>query len=380
MRIAMICHSSFGGSTRIATELSFELARRGHKVHLFSRTAPPGFRDAGNGVTLHRIIADQDDQTHPASLYTYWPKHEYQKFVSHLLQSIAEEDFDILHFHYAIPFAFIVQDVKRHLGKRSPPVIGTLHGTDTTIHGRDPVKGPSLARALFATDGLTSVSFHHAHLSAGVFGLPSCPEVIPNFVDLSVFHPPVKVDEEKRKIRITHVSNFRPIKDLQCVARIFLGIHTRMDSELWLIGDGEEMEKIQSFFKQEGIEEDVCFWGLRPNVAPLIAQSDLLLMPSLYESFCLAALEGMACGVPVIASNAGGLPEVVIHGKTGFLVAVGDYSTAVDLVVNLLSDQEKYRAMKEAAALHALKFDQKKIVSLYEDYYKRVESQLGEPQ
>jgi len=378
MRIAMICHSSFGGSTRIATELSFELARRGHEVHLFTRTTPLGYWDTDNGVTLHRITADHDDYVHPAALYTDWPDHEYQIFLTCLLQSITEEGFDILHFHYAIPFAFLAQDIKRRLGKKSPLLIGTLHGTDVAIYGRDPVKGPPLARALLAMDGLTTVSLCHARLSTEVFGLPFCPEVIPNFVDLSVFYPRAQVQEDKRRIRITHVSNFRPIKDLQSVTKIFLGIRERIDSELWLIGDGEEMEKTKSFFKQEGIEEDVCFWGLLHDVAPLIARSDLLLMPSRYESFCLAALEAMACGVPVIASNVGGLPEVVVNGKTGILFPSGDHSSAVELSVNLLSDQKKYKAMKEAAGIRALKFDQKRIVSLYEDYYKSVSSRLGD--
>jgi glycosyltransferase involved in cell wall biosynthesis len=258
MRIGVMSLASFGGSARIATQLAVQLAKRGHRVHLFSRTTPFGDKSHANGVTWHTVTPDREAHIHPARLYTDWSAQDLQVFLSRVLDVIATEGLDVLHFHYAVPFALIAAEVKRRLGRAAPLLIGTLHGTDVSIHGRDPVKGPQLAQTLRDVDQLTTVSDSHARLATDVFGLSTRPQVIPNFVDLSRFQPlkphaPIAggAGEERPPLsrreggqvipRIAHVSNFRPVKDPQSVARIFLGIREHMEAELWLIGEGPEM-------------------------------------------------------------------------------------------------------------------------------------------
>lgn len=387
MRIGIMCHSSIGGSVRIAIELSTELARRGHRVHLFTRTTPFGPWEHNNGVVVHRNVLDSDNEVHPAILYVDWPAKELQIFLSNVLTVIAQEGLDLLHFHYAIPFAFVAEEVKLLSGLSAPLMVGTLHGTDVSVYGRDPIKSPPLAQTLRKLDGLTTVSSNHSTLAAEVFQLDSHPDVIPNFVDLSKFRPHGNMQKDyrenrefaqgkksggKRKARIIHISNFRPIKDPLSMAKIFIDIRQKMNVELWLVGDGPEMDKVKSIFKREGIEEDVFFWGLRRDVASILNRTDLLLITSHTESFCLSALEAMACGIPVLATNVGGISEVVVHEKTGILFQAGDHSSAVNFAVSLLSDPARHRAMGKAAAGHARRFGCRQIVSAYEDFYQRL--------
>jgi L-malate glycosyltransferase len=379
MNIGIMCHSSFGGSARIATELAVELARRGHTVHLFTHTTPFGRWDQDSRVRLHQAAVDGERDIHPAMLYTDWSVQECEALVSQILHVIAAEGLDVLHFHYAVPFAFLTEEVKRRLGRAAPLLIGTLHGTDVSSYGQDPVKGRALAASLENLDKLTTVSVSYAHLASQVFGLSTCPEVIPNFVDLSRFRPQThsRLDPNMLfmrspsgcKAKIIHVSNFRPVKDPQSAARIFLGIREKIEAEFWLVGDGPETGTIKTIFAQNGREQDVRFWGLRRDVAPILAQAHLLLMTSLFESFCLAALEAMACGLPVLATNVGGLAEVVVDGLTGFLFPVGDLASAIDLAVGLLSDPVRRQTMGEAAAIRARRFGQKRIVTTYEKLY-----------
>jgi N-acetyl-alpha-D-glucosaminyl L-malate synthase BshA len=383
MRIGIMCLASFGGSARIATQLAVQLAQRRHRVHLFARTPPFGDKNHADGVTLHTITPDREADIHPARLYTDWSAEDFQTFLSRVLDVIATEGLDVLHFHYAVPFAFLAAEVKRRLGWAAPLLIGTLHGTDVSVYGRDPIKGPQLAQTLRDIDELTTVSGSHACLASEVFGLSTQPKVIPNFVDLSRFRPHApsrlpplvrgRVGEGVRpRPRIAHVSNFRPVKDSQSMARIFLSIREQMEAELWLIGEGPELDTVRSILQQNGAEKDVRYWGLRHDVARLLAQTDLLLMTSLSESFCLAALEAMACGVPVLATKVGGLPEVMVQGETGFLFPVGDHNLAVRLAVDLLSDQARHRAMSEAAARHAARFGYEQIVPEYECLYSKL--------
>jgi N-acetyl-alpha-D-glucosaminyl L-malate synthase BshA len=373
MRIGMMCHASFGGSGRIGIELALALARHGHRVHLFTRTPPLG---GGWGpipnVELHTLAADGADEPHPSTLHTDWSDQDIQDYISLILGVMDTEGLDALHYHNAVPFAFFAERLQTLLGDAMPRLVGTLHGTDVTAFGKAPDVGPRLTKVLQSSDYLTTVSSRHAELATTGFDLPSPPQVIPNFVDLSRFWPTAgerSLAQMQCRPRLVHVSNFRPIKDPQSMARIFLEIRARMEAELWLIGDGEELPVVRAMFEESAFADDVCYLGLQRDVAMYLRHTDLLLMTSLYESFCLVALEAMACGVPVLATAVGGLPEVVAHGQTGMLFPLGDHAMAADMAVRLLSDPLRHRGMRQAAIRQAQQFDVDDIVLTYEEYY-----------
>ncbi len=370
MRIGFMCHASFGGSARVAIDLAVALARRGHRVHVFTGPGPlvDGRREPN--MVFHTVAQDGSDRLHPTTLHTRWSDEDFQRYTTRILQVIATEGLDVLHFHYAVPFAFVARTLRDVLAGGAPLLIGTLHGTDVTNFGRDPVMGPQLSEALQANDVLTTVSNSHARLSAQVLGLPSYPQVIPNFIDVQRFRPDDRQSfPSGRRPRIAHISNFRPVKDARSMARIFLGIRTRLDAELWLIGSGEEMGAVRSIFDSSTFAGDVIYMGLQNDVAPLLRQVDLLLVTSRHESFSLVALEAMATGVPVLATEVGGLPEVVLHGRTGMLFPPRDHALAVDMAVDLLSDPERRRNMRESAVRHARQFTVERAVRSYEEIY-----------
>ncbi|HSQ85684.1 MAG TPA: N-acetyl-alpha-D-glucosaminyl L-malate synthase BshA, partial [Desulfobacterales bacterium] len=371
MKIGIMCHSSCGGSTRIATEMAKELSRRGHRVNLFTQRVPFGYGNSSNGVVLHTTTEHKNNH-HPAYLYTSWTDKEIEAFKTCVLKVVATDRLDVLHFHYAVPFGFIAKEIKQRLDQIAPLLVGTLHGTDVSVYGNNPVKGQELAQALRHMDALTTVSANHARLSEDVFGLHKPPEVISNFVDLLNFCPHIakKADSKHRpRPRIAYISNFRPVKDPKSMAHIYLDIRKQIDSELWLIGDGPEMEEVKTILENSNFGNDVTYWGIQKQVAPILSQTDLLLLTSLYESFSLTALEAMACGVPVVAPKVGGIPEVVIDGKTGFLYPAGAHSHAVYIAVELLSNPEIRNKTKNRAILHSHNFDINKVVSVYEKFY-----------
>lgn len=374
MRIGTICHSSLGGSARIAVGLCVEMAKRGHKSHLITQMEPFGnWRLHEYGVSLH--LTCNRAQVSPRQLATLdarWNSQVFNQFLAQLLEIVLAERLDIVHFHYAMPFALVAAEMKTRLGEYNLLVVGTLHGTDVSVFGNNPSDRSLLANALSKIDVLTTVSHSHSRLAAEIFGLSHQPLVIPNFIDTRHFRPWTKGDTNyvDRKPIIAHVSNFRPVKNTQIMVHIFFGILNWIDAELWLIGDGPELEKVKQLIQLNGCEDKVRIFGLLEDVASALAQADLLLMTSKTESFCLSAVEAMSCGVPVLAPAVSGFLEVVKHRETGLLFPTEDPGEAIRLAVDFLSHPKRYAHMRADAIAHAHRFDKRNIVPLYESLYK----------
>jgi L-malate glycosyltransferase len=371
VKIGIMCHSTYGGSSRIAINSAFELSRRGHTLHLFSRAHSPFLLRAPTTLSIHTIGGGYDGMEHPSYLYADWPDAELNRMVKLIISVIEEEKLDIFHVHYALPFAFIAQAVKQELGTKAPPMILTLHGTDVNVLGSGNRKAALLADALLCFDALTTVSVSHAELFARLYSGRARPEIIPNFVDLSRFLPKPPRITGVRPV-LLHLSNFREVKDPCGVVEVFERVRRNTDAVLWFVGDGDTMGRVKTLVAEKELTEHTKFYGLLPDVAPILIQADLLVMSSVHESFCLAALEAMACGVPVLATATGGLPEVVIHGESGMLYPFGDYATAADLAIRLLSEPERYARISASAALRAQHFDQRRVVGRYETLYNQV--------
>jgi N-acetyl-alpha-D-glucosaminyl L-malate synthase BshA len=368
LRIGIMCHSSLGGSARIGAELASELSRREHVVHLFTRTAPFGRLPQPTNLHLHRARSSSAALA-PGVLYREWGTDEYETQVAQIAEVAAGDGLDVLHYHYGEPFAHISAMVRERLGASCPVVVGTLHGSDVSGCGNGTAEH-AYRGALASADVLTTVSEAHSRLAARVLALAAPPLVISNFVDLDQFRPVPWPDQpRRRKPRLVHVSNFRPVKDSTSAARIFLKLRERVPAAFWLVGDGPESHDTRALLRDSPHWRDVRFWGVRLDTASLLRQSDLMLVTSRAESFCLAALEAMACGVPVLASQVGGLPEVVRDGETGLLFPPDRPDLAVEMAVSLLSDRRRYRAMCEAAAEWARTFDQARMVDRYEQLY-----------
>lgn len=379
-RIGILCHDSFGGSTRVATELAGCLAENGHHVHLFAYSPSFGKWIDQQLVTLHTLRSSRQEKQDYSSLYIDWSDSEIKAFAEIIIQVIENEGLDILHFHYALPFAEVVSEIQHRLGSKSPIIVGTLHGTDVTGYDQwSGTKREKLVRVLSSLDALTTVSLSHAKLSQETFHLPALPIVIPNFIDPSHFHPLgenkgslASFPEHPDKPRIIHVSNFRDVKRIMDVAQVFLGLRQQIDAELWLVGDGENMTPAREFFDANNINNSVRFWGLQRDISLILNQADLLLVTSQHESFCLVALEAMACGVPVLATDVGGVPELVLDGETGFLFPVGDCDKAIELALTLLADPDRHTAMRKASRERALTYSFEHIMPQYELLYHRL--------
>jgi N-acetyl-alpha-D-glucosaminyl L-malate synthase BshA len=375
MRVGIVCYASVGGSGIIATELGKTLAARGHDVHILSSDTP--FRLGGYqpGLTFHRVET-------PA--YPLFREPQYLlSLANKIVQVVRHEQLDIVHAHYAVPHAtaaYLARQILAATGSCPvPSVITTLHGTDITLLGSDRSYSETVAFCIEQSDGVTAVSESLRADTCRELAVTTDIRVIPNFLNCAVHHrveaSSVRarlIGDKAAKIAI-HVSNFRPVKRVDAVMEVFDRICRTLSAHLLMVGDGPELDAASRLASERGLEDRVHFLGEQDQVLPLLSIADVFLLPSAQESFGLAALEAMACEVPVVASNVGGLPEVIDHGRNGFLHPPEDLDGMARSALALLTDPILHRRVA-AAALEKVstKFCEEKIVPLYEAYYEEI--------
>jgi N-acetyl-alpha-D-glucosaminyl L-malate synthase BshA len=370
MNIGIVCYPTYGGSGVVATELGKGLAARGHKVHFISYTQPARLDIFMENIFYHEVAM------------VHYPLFEHSPYVlaltGKLVDVVKYEKLDVLHVHYAIPHATaanLAQQILASQGIRVA-VVTTLHGTDVTLVGKDPTYEPVVSFAINQSDAVTAVSeflkadtYKHFHVNREI-------EVIPNFIDLNRFshksksHFKMAIAPNGERI-VTHVSNFRKVKRVDHVIEVFKGIQERLPAKLLLVGDGPERQKAEQQCRELGLCDEIRFLGKQEAIEEILSISDLFLMPSETESFGLAALEAFACQVPVVSSNAGGLPEVNLHGATGFLANFGDIQAMIDYSVDILGSDERLAFFRKNALQQAKQFELHNILPLYEALYER---------
>lgn len=371
MKIGIVCYPTFGGSGVVATELGLGLADRGHQVHFITYRRPARLSHFHENVFYHEVTGED------------YPLFEYPPYdtalTSKLVEVVKFHDLNLLHLHYAIPHATVAYMAKKILltEGRYIPTITTLHGTDITLVGISPAFKPVVEFSINKSDGVTAVSNFLKEDTYRQFNINKNIEVIYNFVDFSRFRKTNK-DHFKKAIApegeklLIHISNFRKVKRVDDVIRTFHLVHQKLPSKLLLIGDGPERRRAEDMCRELNLCHDVRFLGKQDAVEELLAISDLFLIPSENESFGLAALEAMACEVPVISSDAGGLPELNIHGKTGFVTKIGDTQAMANYAIQLLSDDNLHQEFSANAFNRAKEFDIQIILPQYESYYETI--------
>ena len=342
MKIGIVCYASLGGSGIVATELALALAARGHSAHLVSSDPPFRLPSAAAGVTFHRVDTPG---------YPLFRESQYLLALStSLVHLVRRERLDVVHAHYAVPHAtaaYLARQILIGTGAELVPrIVTTLHGTDITLVGSDPSYAASVAFSIDCSDGVTAVSESLKADTYRALQVRSPIAVIPNFLDCGRYRrvpdpalrarlcPPDRYDA-----LVLHASNFRPVKRVSAVIEIFKGLRKRVRARLALVGDGPDLEEAMRTASAEGLDRDVVVLGEQQDMVPILSISDLFLLPSAQESFGLAALEAMACGVPVVASRVGGLTEVITDGIDGFLRPVDDIDGMVDVGVAALTDR-----------------------------------------
>ncbi|MDE3144258.1 MAG: N-acetyl-alpha-D-glucosaminyl L-malate synthase BshA [Bacteroidota bacterium] len=371
MRIGIVCYPTFGGSGVLATELGKALADEGHQVHFITYQQPVRLNVFNTNIFYHEVRVP----TYP--LFDY-PPYEIA-LASTMVDVIMNYDLDLMHVHYAIPHAsaaYMAKQIVKSKNGRNIPVITTLHGTDITLVGKDKTYEPVVTFSINESDAITAVSENLKEETLKFFAIKKNIEVITNFVDVSRFNKKPfdafkKVIAPQGEKILVHASNFRKVKRVDDVVKIFAEVRKQMPAKLLMVGDGPERHSIEELARELNVIDDIRFVGKQEQMEEILAVSDLFLLPSEYESFGLAALEAMAARVVVISTNAGGLPEIIVQDKTGFMANVGDVKAMSEFAISILKNEEHLEQMKQAAFERAQTFDIQHIIPQYEKLYSR---------
>ncbi|WP_366249817.1 N-acetyl-alpha-D-glucosaminyl L-malate synthase BshA [Terribacillus aidingensis] len=370
LKIGITCYPTLGGSGVIATELGKKLAKKGHDIHFITSSVP--FR---LDMLLPNVFFHEVEMSH-------YPVFQYPPYdlvlANKMAEVIDEEQLDILHVHYAVPHA-ICAILAKAIAKRDVKIVTTLHGTDITVLGIDNGLRKMIIHAIEESDVVTAVSQSLVKQTREMLDVTSAIDVVYNFVDEEVYRPADVRDirqqfgiKEDDKV-LVHISNFRKVKRVQDVVQVFSYVQEKLDAKLMLIGDGPEYSDILRDVQQRGLEDKVLFLGKRNNVAALLNMADIMLLPSEKESFGLVLLEAMACGVPCIGTDVGGIPEVIQHGKNGFITQLGDVEQMGSFAMDLLTNEKLWQQFSEASIHYAAEnFHSDQIVAQYEAIYEEV--------
>ncbi|MDC1048956.1 N-acetyl-alpha-D-glucosaminyl L-malate synthase BshA [Flavobacteriaceae bacterium] len=369
MNIAIVCYPTFGGSGVVATELGLALSKRGHHIHFITYNLPVRL-EALNDPNIHFHEVNVPD----------YPLFKYQPYElalsSRLVDVVKANKIDVLHVHYAIPHAYAAYMAKKMLldSGIQIPIVTTLHGTDITLVGSHPFYKPAVTFSINHSDRVTAVSESLKQDTLRLFDIKKNINVIPNFIDTEKIKLKGKPCErsllaEKEEKILTHISNFRPLKRIMDVISIFEGVQLKIKSKLMMVGEGPEKKRAIQYVNEKGLEEQVLFLGNSNEIDKILCYSDLFLLPSEKESFGLSALEAMAHGVPIISSDAGGIPEVNKHGKTGYLSKIGDTESMTLNALSLLQNGSLHKSFKKQAEQQAEKFNLESVVNQYESIY-----------
>jgi len=365
MKIGIVCYPTYGGSGVVATELGKALASKGHQIHIISYALPMRLDGYQGDIYYHEVEMSS------------YPLFEFPLYTPALASKLVEvarfEKLDVIHAHYAVPHATSAF-LAREILKNGVKIVTTLHGTDITLVGLEPSFLPVMKFSIEESDGVTAVSRFLKEKTLTNYGIEKDIRVIPNFVDTEKYKR-IECENVREKFApkgehiLVHTSNFRAVKRVTDVIRVFHEVRKVIPSKLILAGDGPDRSNCEILVREFGLKEEVRFLGKQLDLVPILSAADLFLMPSQSESFGLSALEAMSCSVPVISSSVGGLPELQVHGQTGYIAEIGDIPRMAKYAIELLTNKSRYALFSRAARARAEEFESGKIVNQYEEYY-----------